>query len=277
MLCYMGRKKLVTKAEFSRLSGRTASAVTQVTRTCLKDAYDGERIDAAHPAAVKYIAGKDVDTTVGVDSLYEDAVKMCNETGRFTVSNISRSLKIGVARAKRIYAMMEATNTDKPKKLPARVVSGSESKRITKKTTALTTLNDDINHGTTLHEIPDDILKFADMTLREIIQRFGTDTAFLDYLNAVKRIEDINEKRLKNAATRGDLINRKLIKVGVIDHFDQAFNQLLSDGAKTIARRVTAMYGAGRSVEDCEHLVADQISSFIRPAKAKISRTLRNV
>jgi len=114
------------------------------------------------------------------------------------------------------------------------------------------------------------------MTLRELIQRFGTDGAFVDWLKATKAIEDINEKRLKNAVTRGELVNIKLVKLGVIEHFETMFNKLLTDGAKTIARRITSMHGAGRSVEDCEAFAADQVSSFIKPAKAKIARALRN-
>jgi len=108
------------------------------------------------------------------------------------------------------------------------------------------------------------------------VQRFGTATAFLDWLNATKRIEDINEKRIKNATTRGELVSRKLVQVGVIEVFESMFKKMLSDGSKTIARRVHAMAKADREVEDCEKFTADQIGSFIRPAKAKSTRALKN-
>jgi len=127
-----------------------------------------------------------------------------------------------------------------------------------------------------IHDIPEDIRDFADMTLRELIQRFGTDVAFLDWLNATKRIEDINEKRLKNAATQGELVSRTLVKTGIIDPIEGAHLKLLTDGAKTIALRVTAMHSAGLQLPDIENFVSDQISSFIRPMKAKIKRSLKN-
>ncbi|MCH9712763.1 MAG: hypothetical protein K0U20_09085 [Proteobacteria bacterium] len=284
-------KNLISKAELSRRALVSAAAVTKASNSILKDAVEGRRIDANHPAVKKYIAEHTGATTdepaTGIDPLYEDALRLCNENGRFTVSNISRGLKIGVARAKKIFATMQAAGTDKPGPLPPTangaapttakpVVKGHGAKNHTKKTAALENLNDSIESGTTLHEIPEDIKAFADMTLAELIKRFGTDGAFVDWLRAVKSIEDINEKRLKNAVTRGELVSRNLIKVGVIEPFDTAFNKLLTDGAKTIARRVCAMNGAGRSVEDCEDFVADQVSSFIKPAKAKISRTLKN-
>ncbi|MCH9712721.1 MAG: hypothetical protein K0U20_08875, partial [Proteobacteria bacterium] len=282
--CYMV-KELITKAELARRAMVTPTAVTKACKGILFDATEGKRIDANHASVRKYIADHTGGTTnepaTGIDELYEDAVRVCRENQRYTVSNISRKLKIGNARAKKIFAMMQAAGTDKPGPAPppgattttaTPVVSGQGKKNHTKKTAAL----ENINNGTVIHEIPEDIKNFADMTLRELIQRFGTDIAFLDWLKAVKAIEDINEKRLKNAQTRKDLVSIRLVKTGVIEHFETAFNKLLTDGAKTIARRVTSMNGAGRSVEDCEAFVADQVSSFIKPAKAKIARALRN-
>ena len=128
-----------------------------------------------------------------------------------------------------------------------------------------------------LHDIPEDIRAFADMSLRDLVDRFGTDVAFVDWLKATKSIEDINEKRLKNAMTRGELVSRHLMKIGVIEPIDEAHIKLLTDGARTIALRVHTMTAAGKSVEDCEKFVADQMTSFIRPIKAKITRTLKNV
>ena len=152
-------------------------------------------------------------------------------------------------------------------------VSGTAAAKATKKKASL----DALNNGDTIHEIPEDIRDFADMTLRELIQRFGTDQAFLDWLNATKRIEDINEKRLKNAATQGELVSRALVKTGIIDPIESAHLKLLTDGAKTIARRATAMHDAGRKLGDIENFVLDQVSSFIRPMKAKIKRAFKNV
>lgn len=279
-------KQLISKAELARRAMVTPAAVSKACVGILNDATEGKRIDANHPEVRKYIAhhtgGTPETLGTGIDELYEPAIAVCRANQRYTVSNISRGLKIGQARAKKIFAMMQVAGTDKPGPAPPpgattttakSVVSGTRKVNHTKKSAAL----ENINNGTVIHEIPEDIKNFADMTLRELIQRFGTDIAFLDWLKAVKAIEDINEKRLKNAQTRKELVNIKLVKNGVIDHIETVFNQLLTDGAKTIARRVTSMHGAGRPIEDCEIFVADQVSSFIRPVKAKIARALRNV
>jgi len=125
--------------------------------------------------------------------------------------------------------------------------------------------------------IPDNIQEFADWTIREIIAHFGTDYRFVDYLRALKDIEVIDERRIKNAKAKGELVNRDLIAKGIIEPIDSAHRKMLTDGSKTIARRSVAMAGAGKEVEEVEKFVAEQISSFIKPAKAKIKRTLENV
>jgi len=120
--------------------------------------------------------------------------------------------------------------------------------------------------------VPENIQAFADMSLRDVIAEFGTDVRFLDWLRATKEIEMINERRIKNAKAAGELVHRDLVKAGVIDPVDAALMKLLTDGSKTITRRVTAMHESGKDLRDIEEFVKDQISSFIRPMKAKIKR-----
>lgn len=160
----------------------------------------------------------------------------------------------------------------KPKKAPPPLIKGINSLTSTKKHYAQAALADPVVDN----EIPEEITAFTDMTLRELIYRFGTDMAFVDWLKATKAIEDINEKRLKNAVARGELVNRQVIKVGVFDPINETFGKLLTDCSKTLAVRVRAMIASGQSTGDCEKFISDQIGSFIRPAKAKIVRALKN-
>lgn len=163
------------------------------------------------------------------------------------------------------------------KKPPPKPMKGIQSLSSTKKHYAQAALVDSETETTTTeHGIPEEISAFADMTLRELIKRFGTDMAFVDWLKATKAIEDINEKRLKNAVARGELVNRQIIKVGVFDPINETFNKLLTDCSKTISVRVKAMLASGQSTGDCEKFISDQMGSFIRPAKVRIARTLKN-
>jgi hypothetical protein len=279
--------KFVTKAELSRIKGATRQAITKAVRAGLHKAMVGNKINLNHELVQAYL---NHDNNAD-DLLYADAVEYCHESGRFTASAIARKFKIGHSRSTKIFKLMQLNGIDKPmstpppkpppappKPPPPPLEPGIQHTTKTKKARSLNALNesDALATGQIIHDIPDDILAFIDMTLRELIQRYGTDVAFIDWLKSAKLIEDINEKRLKNAVTQGDLVSRDLIKIGVIDPINAAHIKLLTDGAKTIARRVTAMHGAGRSIEDCEKFVADQMTSFIRPIKSKVARALKN-
>lgn len=122
-----------------------------------------------------------------------------------------------------------------------------------------------------------DVTAYLDMTLRDVVARFGTDEAFKNFLSATKIIEDIHDKRLRNAEKAGELISREAVKSGLIDTINTTFIRMLSDGSKTIAVRAKASLETGETIQDIELMVADQLGSFIRPAKAKMARILRNV
>ena len=230
--------------------------MTKAARTVLKDAMYGIRIDLSHPVAVKYLERKE-SPLPGIDPLYSEALKACQNNGRYTAHNIKKNINVGYNRAKRILATINAAGADKP----VVIKRGWGARAETKKKKAREILENE---------------SFADMTLTEVVKIYGTDIAFLDWLKAMKEIENINEKRLKNTQTRKELVNIKLVKNGVVKPFTTMSDKLITDGAKTIARRVTSMHGAGRSVKDCEIFVADQISTFIKRMKLDSLRVLRN-
>lgn len=262
-------KKLVTRAEFATRAGVSGAAVTKACASALQDAVDGKRIDAGHPAARRYVKKHARDKTpsaaTGLDPLYEQAVELCQTTGRFTASTLQRGLKIGYKRAVRVIEQIQAVGvtaaTARAQPLPA-VTAKPE------------TLPDDPPDG--MIEIPEDIQMFLDFTLRELLGKFGTSRSFIDWLTATKAIEVINEKRLKNAKTEGELVARDRVKRGVIDPIDGVFSRMLIDGAKTIASRSHALVKADGSVNEVRELVEDQLGSFIRPAKVKMMRALRD-
>lgn len=121
-----------------------------------------------------------------------------------------------------------------------------------------------------------DIESLADLTLRELIERYGTETQFKDWLDALKKIEDIREKRLKNEETEGRLIERELVKTHVFGAIEASNRRLLGDAPKTIARRVYAQAKSGTTLEEAESTVREIISSQLRPVKATAARVLRD-
>lgn len=117
--------------------------------------------------------------------------------------------------------------------------------------------------------------EFEGKTLSELCALFGTDSRFKVWMEARKKITDIEKNEIANEKAKGLLVSRDLIKKGVVDPIDAAFATLLTDTAKTIAIRATAMAKSGSEMEDIKSFVVDQISSVIRPAKTKAIKILR--
>jgi len=118
-------------------------------------------------------------------------------------------------------------------------------------------------------DVPEDFRELADLTLREIIEQYGTEARFLGFLKASHEIEKVHEARLKNAEREGELVTRDLVLRGVIEPYDTAHTKLLTDGARKIATRLKAKYDAGMSVEDAIVWTSKQIGTFIKAGKEK--------
>ena len=265
--------KIVSRSEFARTCGVSAAAVTKACNGALKNAVHGRRIDAEHESALAYrehkLREQQGPAATGFDNLYEQAIDVCEEMERYSINVIQKKLKIGNARAKKIFTTMQAAGVVPEK--------GQESKKVAR-ASGHTARNEDKKNSKPITEIvPENMQEFADMSLRELITKFGTDLRFVDWLKSIKLIEDIEEKRIKNAASSGELVNRKLIRVGILDPVESTHRKLLTDGSKRMSVRVRALGDAGHGTADIEKFISKQITSFIKPMKAKVSKALQNV
>ncbi len=287
-------KKLKSKFEFSKMCRVSAAAITKACKGSLKPALSDKRIDAAHPAAVAYYKKQTKPPTLPrtvtdplPDPEFITVSTWCMDNKIYSVRGIVRGGLVSRVRAERILKVMresglvpdgkasispgaKAPTPPKAEPLP-RLSSGQTAVRDAKQNAAPAPgLEGPI-------EIPENITDFLDYTLRDLIRQFGTSTALKDWLDATHKIENINEKRLKNAKAQGELVSRELVTVGIIDPIEAAHLSLLTGGKDTIALRADAMSKAGRPIEDIQALVEDQISSLIKPVKVKVRRALESV
>lgn len=162
-----------------------------------------------------------------------------------------------------------AAITHKPVTAPT---SGSAKKRHDMKASDTPTFQSDM-----LDHIPEDIRKLSNKSLNQLVAIFGTDTRFVDWLKAKKLIQDIAEKEIKNAAALGELVNKELIKQGVLDPVDSMLRKLMTDGARTMAQRLEAKYKTGATVSEAEEFIQKQMTSFVKPMKATIARNFKKL
>jgi len=277
--------RLISRSEFAKMANVSAAAVTNACAGLLKAATNGKRIDLDHDVAQLYLKKKAYQQTesanVGLDPYYAMAVDYFHQTGNKTNRSIQKQFHIGYERARSIVETMKANNVfiftqNSPNLATKGNFFTGKSQKSRRKAAAMENEELSDNDDILVPEEDENIEMFLDMTLRELVDRFGTSTRFLDWLTATKRIEDVDEKRLKNAKTKGELISRQLVEVGVIDVFNSAHLRLMADGAKTLANGVISKHLSGVEVPEIETFITDIVGSFIKPVKNKIERSLRN-
>lgn len=251
---------LLTRVQFAELAGVTPAAMTKACAPgkALAPACNGKRIDISHPAAIAYLAadrGKPIPTAKPTPVTEPAKIKQPEPTPVRPAPTVKRGPKTKVAKA---------TPPPAPAAAPAATAPA---------TTAAPT--GFFEQDGQLY--PENIREFLDWTLAQLVRKFGTETAFLDWLKATKLIEEIQAKQLDNAAAKGLLVDRHLVKTAIIDPIDETHRRLLADGSKTIGQRVATMAKAGRTDEEIEKDVADTVSSFLRPMKDRVARALRNM
>lgn len=122
----------------------------------------------------------------------------------------------------------------------------------------------------------DEDLEALSELIQPLLERFGTELRFKDFLTALRTIEEIRGKRLANEETEGRLVERELVRVHVFGAIEKIHRRLLSDIPKTLARTLYAAANSGVPLEVSEKSVRDQISTQLGPMKAAAARSLRN-
>lgn len=235
---------LVGKSEFARLAGVSPAAVTKAVVRQLKAAMVGPRIDLDHPDTQKYLAEGD---------------------RRALRSNARLFAPTPDPPAPRPPTKPpEANPFELPKSPTPKLVNGRVAQPAAPRPAPAPAPAED----------PEDVSAYLDLTLRELMRRFGTQTAFRDLLAATKQIADIEEKKLKNAERVGKLISREFVRVHLLAYLATASRGLLQDTAVTLAQRMYSMCRAGIPVEQAEQIARDLIGAQLRQAKEQIRRVL---
>ena len=233
-------KRPISKSDMARLCGVSAAAITKACNHggLLHEAMDGKRIDAAHPVAAEYLRRHGADA----GGIPEPAAPKAKP-------------------ARKPKAEPKPAAPAKPH------MRGKQHANEARKAAA-TEPADPV--------VPENVAEYADMTLRDLIAQFGTDVRFGDWLKALKSIEEVREKRLKNAEREGELIPRDLVRQFVVAKFEEAHIQLMTDVSQTLAIQVSAMAAAGADMPECKKYVSETIGKVIRSTKGTVTRVLRD-
>ena len=270
-------KKLISRSEFAAKAGVSGAAISKACKGPLLDACEGKFIDLGHKSAIAYIESKQKGQTApaleGIDSLYEEALEICKKAGKCSQSLLRDKLMIGSDRARKLVALIQNANIKDLEITAAAPAKREEPKRAHVRGTAAKKQKQIQDDDEELLELLDrNVAQYADMTLREIIKKFGTATRFAEYLRAMKEISIIEDREIKLAQMKGELVHRDLVSQLIIEPIDSAHVKLMRDGSKTIAVRMAAMHGSGADINEMQLVTSELIASFIKPVKSKVNK-----
>jgi hypothetical protein len=178
--------KLISRKAFAEKAGVSGAAITKACSTTLKGAVCKNRINIDHADAKAYLNKHNTAKTSKKKPVKKSASK---KTGA-KKAPIKKKTAVKKSGSKKAHTRGHVAKNKKTKDSALKKLAEQESAK---------------EDESDLLDAPENIEKFLDMTLGDIIDRFGTDIAFKDYLDAVNKIEQINEKRLKNAVRMGIL------------------------------------------------------------------------
>ncbi|HKY40799.1 MAG TPA: hypothetical protein VJN18_32915 [Polyangiaceae bacterium] len=246
--------RLISRADLARLAGVSRPAITKACDgKILGAACQGDRVDLDHELVAAYLKkqGKKVPP-VGAPRSTKRAARAP------TPSRPPPSAPAGGA---------DAAGTDPPKRGRGRPRNPPE----------------DPTEKAGHMRPPPGVVEGSNQDLKQLsdgllpyVERFGTDLRMGDWLEQIKNIELIREKRLKNGQTEGGLISRELVKTHIIGAVESAIKRLLGDAAKTIAAKTFNVFRSGGGLEEAQRATREEISKQIKPVKDKVARNLRH-
>tara|TARA_R100001377_G_scaffold55794_1_gene33074 strand:+ start:81 stop:737 length:657 start_codon:yes stop_codon:yes gene_type:complete len=118
--------------------------------------------------------------------------------------------------------------------------------------------------------------EYLDMTVRELIARYGTQSQFKDLASAVKNLIQMRGYEEEQARKRGEYIHRSHAEklVAMIDGMQKA---LLTDAVSNMANKAMVQARSNTDKADVERSMRDIISRVIKLSKTQIVRSLRDI
>ena len=113
-----------------------------------------------------------------------------------------------------------------------------------------------------------------DLTLREIVMRYGSIDGFKRYVESLKSISDFNLRDMKMKVHRGELIQRDLVVGTLIPLIDVAYQRLVSDFPAATIQQLHARFESGGEdcIVDSEKILRDAVGRVLKNTKSSIMK-----
>lgn len=117
--------------------------------------------------------------------------------------------------------------------------------------------------------------KYLNMTLGDIIRKFGSMPKFKDHLNSFKVMSEIELRELQAEEKRGKFIRRDTVKTHIFGAMDTSNLRLLRDVPKTAAMKAASILKSGQEIGVVEEMLRDLIGKNLSVVRETAERVLR--
>lgn len=118
------------------------------------------------------------------------------------------------------------------------------------------------------------IEQLEDLTVREVVMKYGSIDGFKRYVESLKHIADYKYRELRVLQQRGDLIERDKVSGQVFPLIDVAFSRLVSDVPDSVSKMVIARAESGgpETLRDVQQLIRDANSRVLKNVKTSLEK-----
>jgi hypothetical protein len=122
---------------------------------------------------------------------------------------------------------------------------------------------------------PGDIEDLGSMTLREVVERFGSFGGLRDAVRGLRDFADMQNKQGLALQRRGELISRNVVTASVIPLIDLAFTRLVTEAPTALAEQVIARVQSASGSDlriDVEDLIRSENSGILSDCRDSLVR-----
>lgn len=122
--------------------------------------------------------------------------------------------------------------------------------------------------------LSEDNIYYDDMSVREVVERFGTDVRFAEYVKAVKDIQSIERLRISNERKRSEVVPAEIFDL-LGSELEKTFNTILGETSEKCAAMAHDNAKSKAEIFETEEYIRQQVGGDIKKFKAEmISRLL---
>ncbi|MEE8432387.1 MAG: hypothetical protein V3S16_14155 [Candidatus Desulfatibia sp.] len=114
-----------------------------------------------------------------------------------------------------------------------------------------------------------DLDHLEDLTVREVVMRYGSVDGFKRFVDSLKSISEFKYKELRAKQQRGDLVDRQKVAGLVFPMIDVAFSRLVTDVPVAVSKSVVARVQSGgpETYIDVQKIIRDANSRVLKSVK----------